>query len=65
MDFGYRNYFAKIFLIYGVAWEWDLGEMTEVERREFVKDLMHMARRYDARIKGVELVEKGKVGLEI
>jgi hypothetical protein len=63
VDFGYRNYFAKIFLIYGVGWEWDLGEMDEVERREFLKDLVDMARGHDARVGDVGVVRKGKVGL--
>lgn len=47
MSFDYRHYFAKMFLIYEVGFEWDLKGMGVIEKRQFLRDMMHMRREYD------------------
>ncbi len=65
MNFDYRNFFAKLFLIYEVGFEWDLGDMNVIEKREFLKDLVHVKNGYDSKLADSPLFVNAQLNFEL
>jgi hypothetical protein len=48
-----------------VGFEWDLGDMNDIEKREFLRDLVHLKNGYDSKLVDSPLFVNSQLDFEL